>query len=67
MSDIIEDSVIRYLKDRIRSVMNDRADYVSTGACTDFADYKHHVGVIEGLALAERELLDVAERMQRAD
>jgi len=67
MNDIIEDSIVRYLKERIRSIMNERADYVSTGACQDFADYKHHVGVIEGLALAERELLDVAERLERAE
>jgi hypothetical protein len=43
-------------------MMNDYADTVSTGGAQDFAEYKRLCGVIEGLALAERELLDVAQR-----
>jgi hypothetical protein len=42
--------------------MNDHADHVSTGACKDFSDYQKMVGVIEGLALAEREILDWIEK-----
>jgi hypothetical protein len=42
--------------------MNDHADHVSTGACKDFSDYQKMVGVIEGLALAEREVLDWIEK-----
>jgi hypothetical protein len=47
--------------------MNDYADDVSTGACTDFAEYRHLCGVIRGLATAERFLIDLAEEMERLD
>lgn len=67
MSDPLDDSVLEYLRSAIRSLMNDRADHIAGGACDDFADYKKQVGVIEGLAMAEREILDLAERLKQAD
>jgi hypothetical protein len=54
-------------KETLRSVMNDKADDIATGSAQDFADYKHMVGVIEGLALAEREFLDIIERIERSE
>jgi hypothetical protein len=33
----------------------------------DWAEYRHQVGVIEGLAKAERELLDLEERLKQQD
>jgi len=53
-------------KDALRSIMNDKADDVATGSAQDFADYRYMVGVIEGLALAEREFLDIIERIERS-
>lgn len=47
--------------------MNYYADLLAGGAATDFAEYKHHVGIIAGLALAERELLDLIERAAKDD
>jgi hypothetical protein len=52
------------LRGRIRELMNDRADTVAGGACADFAEYKHLTGVIEGLAMAERELLDIQQLLE---
>ena len=54
-------------KEALRSVMNDKADDIATGSAQDFADYKYRGGVIEGLALAEREFLDIIERIERAE
>ena len=54
-------------KEALRSVMNDKADDIATGSAQDFADYKYRVGVIEGLALAEREFLDIIEIIERAE
>jgi len=51
-----------FLKKRLREIMNQHADHVSTGACKDFGDYQKMVGIIEGIALAERELLDWVEK-----
>ena len=47
---------------RLRNIMNQHADHISTGACKDYSDYQKMAGIIEGLALAERELLDWVEK-----
>ena len=45
--------------------MNNKADDLSTGCASDFPDYRFRVGVIEGLAIAEREFLDIIERIEK--
>jgi hypothetical protein len=45
--------------------MNEIADAVATGGAQNFDEYQKMVGVIEGLALAERELLDLVEAMNK--
>tara|TARA_R100001377_G_scaffold31777_1_gene17342 strand:+ start:260 stop:484 length:225 start_codon:yes stop_codon:yes gene_type:complete len=57
-----EISLSEFLKKRLRIIMNQHADHVSTGACKDYSDYQKMAGVIEGLALAEREVLDWVEK-----
>jgi hypothetical protein len=57
------ETAIELLRKKIREFMNDYADNISTGAATDYPSYKHQCGVIEGLAIAERELLDILERL----
>jgi hypothetical protein len=52
-----------FLRKQIRSQMNEMADHIAGGACTDYADYKRCCGVIHGLALAERELLDLTKQI----
>jgi len=49
------------LRKSIRQQMNEMADHIAGGACTDFADYKRCCGIIHGLAIAERELLDLCK------
>jgi len=56
--DIREQSLSEFLKIRLRDIMNEHADHISTGNVKDFPDYKRYCGIIEGLALAEREMLD---------
>lgn len=48
-------------RDHLRKEMNNYADDVATGVCADFAAYKELCGVIRGLALAERLLIDLAK------
>jgi len=55
-------SLSEFLKKRFRDIMNQHADHVSTGACKDYSDYQKMTGVIEGLALAEREVLDWVQK-----
>jgi hypothetical protein len=45
--------------------MNEVTDAVATGKCADFGEYQKLCGVIEGLAFAERDLLDLAETMEK--
>tara|TARA_R100001530_G_scaffold111730_1_gene78852 strand:+ start:102 stop:302 length:201 start_codon:yes stop_codon:yes gene_type:complete len=61
-NDIIQLSLSSFLKKRLRELMNQHADHMATGACKDFSDYQKMAGVIEGLALAEREMLDWSEK-----
>jgi hypothetical protein len=63
----VENNVLEYLRSKIRAIMNEHADHIATGGVTDWADYKYHVGVIEGLAKAERELLDMVEKLKEQD
>jgi hypothetical protein len=58
--------VLEHLRDTLRRIMNEYADNVATGSCQDFAEYKRLCGVIEGLALAERELLDIKEKVENS-
>jgi len=47
--------------------MNEVADMVATGSAQSFEEYRKMVGIIEGLALAERELLDLVEAMKKGE
>jgi hypothetical protein len=55
------------LRRRIREILNDYADTIAGGGAQDFAEYKRLCGVIEGLAIAERELLDVRQQSEDDD
>ena len=44
-------------------MMNEHADHIASGAYKNFDEYQKMTGIIEGLALAERELLDYVERV----
>lgn len=55
------------LRDKIRKEMNNYADDVATGVCGDFAAYQKLCGLIQGLALAERILLDLVEAIRKGE
>ena len=57
----------RVLRDQIRNDMNNYADDLAGGACRSFEEYQKLVGVIQGLALAERYLLDLAKKAEESD
>ena len=64
--DAVPDNTLSYLRQQLRRLMNETSDHLSTGACKDYSEYARCCGVIEGLALAERELLDLQERLEKA-
>lgn len=55
------------LREKIRIEMNNYADDVATGLCSDFASYQKLCGMIQGLALAERLLLDLVEAIRKGE
>ena len=57
----------RVLREKIRTDMNNYADDLAGGMCRTFDEYQKLCGVIQGLALAERHLLDLAEKVEKSD
>jgi len=57
----------RVLKEKIRTDMNNYTDDLANGVCRNFDEYQKLVGVIQGLAIAERHLLDLVEAVEKAE
>ena len=57
----------RVLREKLRTDMNNYADDCAGGACRTFEEYQKLCGVIQGLAIAERHLLDLAEKVEKSD
>ena len=55
------------LREKLRTDMNNYADDLAGGACRSFDDYQKLCGVIQGLATAERHLLDLVEKVEQSD
>jgi hypothetical protein len=60
-------NTLSFLQGKIREDMNNYADDTATGVPGDFAAYQRLVGKIEGLAIAERHLLDMVDRAKRGE
>jgi hypothetical protein len=57
----------RVLREKLRTDMNNYADDCAGGACRTFEEYQKLCGIIQGLALAERYLLDLAQKVEESD
>jgi hypothetical protein len=57
----------RVLRDKLRTDMNNYADDCALGTCRTFDEYKKLCGVIQGLAIAERHLNDLLEKVEKAN
>ncbi len=63
MAKTVFDVLINKLNQRIDAVQ----DSLVSGTCQDFAAYKEQCGVIHGLALARREVQDLAKHLKDDD
>ena len=63
---MIEDFA-RVLREKIRTDMNNYADDLAGGACRSFEEYQKLCGIISGLALAERYLIDLLQKVEEAN
>ncbi len=57
----------RVLREQIRTDMNNYADDAASGACRSFEEYQKLCGTIQGLAIAERHLLDLVKKAEQSD
>jgi hypothetical protein len=57
----------RVLREKLRTDMNNYADDMAGGACRSFDEYQKLCGLIQGLAIAERYLIDLAEKVEKSD
>jgi len=57
----------RVLRDKLRTDMNNYADDMAGGGCRTFDEYQKLCGVISGLAIAERYLLDLQKEVEESD
>mgnify|MGYP006425358789 FL=1 len=46
--------------------MNEHADHISGGGCKNFEEYSKCCGIIEGLAITEREMLDLQAKYEES-
>mgnify|MGYP003116694280 FL=1 len=44
--------------------MNELADHLAVGSAKDMEEYRKVTGIIEGLAWAEREVIDLQEKLR---
>ena len=59
----MSDDVLSLLKRKFRAQMNELADHLALGSAKDIEEYRKVCGMIEGLAWAEREVIDIEDRL----
>ena len=60
----MSDSVLSLLKKKLRTQMNELADHLAVGSAKDMEEYRKDTGNIEGMAWAEREVIDIEDRIE---
>ena len=61
------ENFVEVLRKKIREDLNNYADDIAGGACQNFEQYQKLCGVIQGLAMAESYLLDLAKKVEETD
>ena len=60
------ESILSLLKKKIRIQMNELADHLAIGSAKDMEEYRRVCGTIEGLAWAEREVIDIETKLRES-
>ena len=58
----MSDNALLLLQKKKRDQMNELADHLDVGSAKDMEEYRKVCGIIEGLAWAEREIIDLDDR-----
>ena len=59
----MSDDPLSLLRKKLRQQMNEIADLLSLGSAKNMEEYRKMCGIIEGLAWAEREVIDLEDRL----
>jgi|TARA_R110002020_G_scaffold88008_1_gene216509 hypothetical protein len=59
--------IVEVVRKNLRTMMDDGADNVALGGAKDWGEYQRLVGRLEGLAIAEREILDAAQKLMASE
>ncbi len=59
----MSEDVLTLLRKKMRTQMNELADHLAIGSAKDMEDYRKICGIIEGLAWAEREIIDMEDKL----
>jgi hypothetical protein len=60
----MSDDPLSLLRKKLRQQMNEIADLLSLGSAKNMEEYRKMCGIIEGLAWAEREVIDLEDRIR---
>jgi len=60
----MSDDALSLLRKKLRGQMNEIADLLSLGSAKNMEEYRKMCGIIEGLAWAEREVIDLEDRIR---
>mgnify|MGYP003145480255 FL=1 len=60
----MSDDALSLLRKKLRKQMNEIADLLSIGSAKNMEEYRKMCGIIEGLAWAEREVIDLEDRLK---
>jgi hypothetical protein len=60
----MSEDVLTLLKKKIRIQMNELADHLAMGSAQNMEEYRKVCGTIEGLAWAEREVIDIETKLR---
>jgi hypothetical protein len=60
-------TALKVIVAKLRERRSEIIEALASGACKDFGEYRNLCGVIHGLELAERDLLDLQSAMEHDD
>ena len=60
----MSDDALSLLRKKLRKQMNEIADLLSIGSAKNMEEYRKMCGIIKGLAWAEREVIDLEDRLR---
>jgi hypothetical protein len=58
---------LEVIRKKIRNKMNELADDIALGSAKDFNEYKYLTGIVAGLAMVERDIIDLEKIQREAD